>query len=228
MCVCACVRARIHTQLLNCVWLCDTIDHSPPGSSVHGIPQAGTPEWLAISSSRWSSWARDQTCISGVCCIGRRVLYHYRHLEMGLNRRIIDKESSCQRGRHKRHQFNFLVRKIPWRRKWQPSILTCRIPWTEKPGGLWSMEWQRVRQDWDDLAHRHVWRQLLSQLLPFPSYRLSSGYSQPSFKMGTSACKQYSWKEFGARKSWVFYFGLLVLKCEQPRELFLKIGIIPI
>ena len=28
-----------------------------------------------------------------------------------------------------------------------PSILTWRIPWTEKPGGLQSMGWQRVRHD---------------------------------------------------------------------------------
>ena len=28
------------------------------------------------------------------------------------------------------------------------SILTWRIPWTEEPGGLQSMGWQRVRHDW--------------------------------------------------------------------------------
>ena len=27
------------------------------------------------------------------------------------------------------------------------SILAWKIPWTEEPGGLQSMEWQRVRQD---------------------------------------------------------------------------------
>ena len=27
------------------------------------------------------------------------------------------------------------------------SILACRIPWTEEPGGLWSMGSQRVRHD---------------------------------------------------------------------------------
>ena len=36
------------------------------------------------------------------------------------------------------------VRKTPWRRKWLPhfSILAGRIPWTEEPGGLKSMESQ--------------------------------------------------------------------------------------
>ena len=35
--------------------LCDPMDCSPPGSSVHGIPQARTLEWVAISFSRGSS-----------------------------------------------------------------------------------------------------------------------------------------------------------------------------
>ena len=35
-------------------------DHSPPGSSVHGILQARILEWVAISCSRVSSQPRDQ------------------------------------------------------------------------------------------------------------------------------------------------------------------------
>ena len=40
----------------SCPTLCDPMDCSPPGSSVHGILQAGTLERVAISSSRGSSW----------------------------------------------------------------------------------------------------------------------------------------------------------------------------
>ena len=57
--------------------LCDPIDCSPPGSSVHGILQARILEGVAISSSRGSSWPRDQNCISCVSCIGRQTLYHW-------------------------------------------------------------------------------------------------------------------------------------------------------
>ena len=39
----------------------DPIDDSPPGSSVPGILQARTLEWVAISFSRVSSQPRDQT-----------------------------------------------------------------------------------------------------------------------------------------------------------------------
>ena len=37
------------------------------------------------------------------------------------------------------------------------SILAWEIPWTEKPGELQSIESQRVRHDWSDLAHTHVY-----------------------------------------------------------------------
>ena len=44
-----------------CPVLCNAIDCSPPGSSVHGIFQARTLEWIAISFSRRSSQPGDQT-----------------------------------------------------------------------------------------------------------------------------------------------------------------------
>ena len=38
-----------------CLTLCDPMDYSPPGSSVHGILQARILEWVAMPSSRGSS-----------------------------------------------------------------------------------------------------------------------------------------------------------------------------
>ena len=64
---------------------CDPIDCSPPGSSVHGILQARTLEWVAMPSSRGSSRPRDRTRVSYVSCTGRWVLYH----ECPLGRRPI-------------------------------------------------------------------------------------------------------------------------------------------
>ena len=37
-----------------------------------------------------------------------------------------------------------------------PSILTWRIPWTEEPGGLQSVESQESGHDWSDLAHMQI------------------------------------------------------------------------
>ena len=48
----------------SCPTLCDPMDCSPPGSSVHGILQARILEWVAISSSRGSSRPKDQTPVS--------------------------------------------------------------------------------------------------------------------------------------------------------------------
>ena len=54
---------------------CDTRDCNPPGSSVHRISQARILEWVAISSSRGSSWPRNQTCVSCIFCIDRQILF---------------------------------------------------------------------------------------------------------------------------------------------------------
>ena len=57
----------VHAKLLqSCPTLCDPIDCSSPGSSVHGILQARILGWVAMSSSRGSSRPRDGTCVSYV------------------------------------------------------------------------------------------------------------------------------------------------------------------
>ena len=53
----------------SCSTLCDPMDCSLPGSSLHGILQARVLEWGAISFSRGSSRPRDRTLVS--CIPGR-------------------------------------------------------------------------------------------------------------------------------------------------------------
>ena len=64
------------------------------------------------------------------------------------------KEPTYQCGRHKRGKFVPWVRKIPWRRKWQPAlVLFPRESHGQRilPGcSPWS---HRVRHDWSNLAH---------------------------------------------------------------------------
>ena len=50
----------------SCPTLCDPMDCSLPGSSVHGILQARVLEWVAISFSRGSSRPRDRTGVSRI------------------------------------------------------------------------------------------------------------------------------------------------------------------
>ena len=45
------ISAAAAKSLQSCPTLCDPIDGSPPGSSIPGIPQARTLEWVAISFS---------------------------------------------------------------------------------------------------------------------------------------------------------------------------------
>ena len=55
----------MHAQLLqSCLTLCDPVDCSLPGSSVHGVLQARIPQWIAMPSSSRFSRPRDQTHVS--------------------------------------------------------------------------------------------------------------------------------------------------------------------
>ena len=74
------LHAHVAKSLQPCLTLCNLMDCSPQGSSVHGISQVRTLKWIFMPSSRWSSRPRNWTHISHVSCIGRRVLYHKRHL----------------------------------------------------------------------------------------------------------------------------------------------------
>ena len=68
-------------SLQSCLTLWDPMNCSPPGSSVHGILQAGILEWVAIPSSRGSSQPRvEKLCL--LCFLHcRRVLYYWATVE---------------------------------------------------------------------------------------------------------------------------------------------------
>ena len=59
------VKVRVLVSQL-CLTLCDPIDCSPPGSSVHEILQARILEWVAFPFSKGSSQPRDQTQVSNL------------------------------------------------------------------------------------------------------------------------------------------------------------------
>ena len=67
--------ASSHAQSYPILW--DPMDYSQPGSSVCGIFQASTLEWVAVSSSRRWSQPRDLTLISCISCISRWILYYW-------------------------------------------------------------------------------------------------------------------------------------------------------
>ena len=67
---CICVYASIWVWHLlvaqSCPTLCNPMDSSPPGSSVHEILQAGILRCVVISFSRGSSWPINQTWVSAL------------------------------------------------------------------------------------------------------------------------------------------------------------------
>ena len=102
----------------------------------------GCPEWYKMSSVMW-------------------VREFLNTPEEGLSGGSSGKEPNCQCRRHKRPGFNRWVRKIPWRRKWQPTPVFLpwgESPWTEEPGGVQSMGSQRVGHNWSILAPRPTLR----------------------------------------------------------------------
>ena len=101
-----------------CPTLCDPMDCSPKGSSVHGISQARILEWVAISFSRGSSWPRDWICIS---YNGRWALHHWAARE-AIKTDHMDSVGEGEGG------------KI-----WENGIETCKIScmkWVASPGSM--------------------------------------------------------------------------------------------
>ena len=64
-----------HKSLQSYLTLCNPMDCSLPGSSVHGILQTRILEWVVMTFSRGSFPAKDWIHVSYVSCIGRWVLY---------------------------------------------------------------------------------------------------------------------------------------------------------
>ena len=78
----SCMHAK---SLQSCLTLCNPMDCTQPGYSVHGIPQTRILEWVATPFSRGSSPPRDGTCTSFVSCIDRWIFYHTKG-RFGFNR----------------------------------------------------------------------------------------------------------------------------------------------
>ena len=153
--VMSCICAKF---LHSCPTLCDPMDCSPPSSSVQGILQARTLEWVAVPSSRGSSWHRIKPRplmspasaggffttsatweaatvrdphgvllprVSSFLCTQEKGFEFFCVSSPDIS--VLDvttlilwngKKSTCQ---CRRHGFNPWVRKMPWRRKWQPT-----------------------------------------------------------------------------------------------------------
>ena len=83
------VRMCVYISPQLCLTLCNSLDCSLPGSSVHGIFQAKILLWVAIS------YSRDRTHVSCVSCFGGWILYHWAAWE---DRQVRIKTSNLEIG----------------------------------------------------------------------------------------------------------------------------------
>ena len=136
------------------------MDWSLPGSLVHGILQARTLEWVAISFSKGSSWPRDWTLVS--CIPGRffiiwttraksqLLLRYFLTLRYYDSDKFVDISIIIQRLKaggegENRGWHGWMASLTRWTWVWASSGSWW---WTGKPGVLQSMESQRVGHDW--------------------------------------------------------------------------------
>ena len=109
--------------------------------------------WLwYYSFTECRQWGKLGKVYKGSPCV---VSYNYMRI-WASQVALVVKNPPCRK--RKKHGFDPWVRKISWRRDWQPIPVTLawRIPWTEEPGGLQSTGLQRVRHDWSNPAQAHM------------------------------------------------------------------------
>ena len=91
----------------------------------------------------------------------------------------------------RRLRFDPSVRKIPWRRKWQPTrVLAWRIPWTEEPGGYCS--WGCRELDKTEHACMHTTLSPRIRALGSPSSAVILFYTVTNFGLWVSLLEFFS------------------------------------
>ena len=169
-----------------CLTLCDPLDCSPLGSSIHRISQARILEWVALPFSRGSSWLRYRICIpalagrfsttvpSGKLTLEEGETQRQKYRSMEQNRKSRDK-STWKRLKvgaegENRGWDGWMASLTQWTWVWVNSRIWW---WTGKPSALQSIGSQRVRHTWvTELYLLHQLRKILSFLpwaLPLPS-----------------------------------------------------------
>ena len=148
LCSCCCSASQSRATL------CDPTDCCTPGLPVrHQFPE------LAQTHIRWLSDAIQPSHPLSSPSPPTLNLSQHQGLfiplgAIGLPRWVRHEESACQCRRPKFHPW---VGEIPLEKEMvtHSSFLAWEIPWSEEPGGLWSMGSQRVRHDWSNLENTH-------------------------------------------------------------------------
>ena len=114
-----------------CLTLCNPVDCSLPGSSVHGILPARILEWVAISYSKGSSQPTDWTWVS---CIGRWILHHLSHQGSSFSYYLVYLLSGCL-------QISCLCLRdfLDWFRSMWPKLIQLSEHWNYEFCHKWTL-----------------------------------------------------------------------------------------
>ena len=159
-------------SLQSCLTLSNPLDCSLPGSSIHGILQAGILEWVAMSSSRGPFQLRNQThvycssCLAGGFYTSEPLGQSYWAKREALCGKTTTTTTTkhltslvAQTGKHLPTMWETRVQSLGWEDLLEKemathsNILAWKIPWTEEAGRLQSMGSQRVGHDWTTSLH---------------------------------------------------------------------------
>ena len=130
----------------SCLTLCDPMNCSPPGSSLHGILQARILEWVSVSSSRGDCML-ELILFAMPTGEGNGTPLQYSCLENPMD------GGAWQAAVHRVAKswtrlsdftFTFHFHALEKEMATHSSILACRIPGTEEPSGLPSMGSHKV------------------------------------------------------------------------------------
>ena len=140
------VSMKVKVKSLSRVRLCDPMDCSLPGSSVHRIFQAIELEWVGISFSRGSSQPRDRTWVSHI--VGRRFIVwvstgwgnFIKKKDVELRGRNLSVWKSVGKSERLKRRENILLIRLcrDYRRDWLwkgPLFFYNRKGWMWKSGG---------------------------------------------------------------------------------------------
>ena len=147
------------TQL--CPILCDPMDYT-----LHGILQARILEWVSYPFSSGSFQPRNQTrasCIAGGFFTNWAIRKALKYILFYNKLDWASPEAQQVKNLPPMQETQEMwIQSLGWEDPLEEgmatysSILAWKIPWTEEPGGLWSMKSQRVGHDWSNWAHMHI------------------------------------------------------------------------
>ena len=120
---------KVKVKVKSCPTLCDPVDCSPSGSSVHEILQGKILKWVVISFSKECSNYRTIALISHASKVILKILP--ARLQQYVNLKLPDVQAGFRNGRETRDQIANICWIIEKAREFQKNIYFCFIDYAK-------------------------------------------------------------------------------------------------